>query len=72
MVSQFDFYDCGGLTVTFLGFAEINSRGDVNTSMFNGRRCRMWRIYRLSQSTKDIVFCGTFTAGGLRQRVRKP
>lgn len=66
----FDFYHCGGLSATLLGFAQIDSTGNVNVSMFNGVFRGSGGFIDIVHKTKKIMFCGTFTSGGLEVNVK--
>jgi len=70
-ISQFDYYDGGGLDVAFLGLAQTDAKGNVNVSKFGPKIAGCGGFINISQNTSKIVFCGTFTAGGLEQEIKE-
>ena len=70
----FDLYDGGFLYATFVGLAECDPTGSVNVSRFMDKSGRERRpgaggFINLTQGAKNVIFCGTMTAGGYKAEV---
>jgi acyl CoA:acetate/3-ketoacid CoA transferase len=63
---QFNFYDGGGLDVTFLGIGEVDASGDLNVSRFGDEINGPGGFNNITDRTRRIVFCGSLTSGGLK------
>ena len=69
MPAQFDFYDGGGLDISFLSFAEFDRDGNINVHKFNGKIMGTGGFVDICQNSKKAIFAGTLKAGGLKESV---
>ena len=65
MARQFDFYEGGGLDACFIGALQIDRHGNANGHYAPGKLSGIGGFANISQATKKVVLCLTFTAKGL-------
>ncbi len=63
---QFDYYNGGAVDLCYMGAGEIDNAGNVNVSKLGGRMTGCGGFIDITQPARKVVFCATFSSGGLR------
>jgi len=64
--TMFDLLDGGGFDLTCLASAQIDSQGSVTVHRLPGMIPGCGGFLNIIENVKRIIFCGTFTSGGLK------
>ncbi|TAM88677.1 acyl CoA:acetate/3-ketoacid CoA transferase [bacterium] len=64
--SMFDLIDGGGCDMACLGISEVAPDGSVNVSRLPSAIPGSGGFTNITASTREILYCGAFTAGGLK------
>lgn len=62
---QFEYYTGAGIDYTFMGAGEMDAAGNVNATRMGTKAPGAGGFIDITSTAKNVVFCSTFTGGGL-------
>lgn len=65
---QFEFYTGAGVDYTFMGAGQLDRFGNVNATRMGDKAPGAGGFIDITTTAKHVVFCSTFTGGGLKVR----
>lgn len=63
---QFEFYTGTGVDYTFMGAGQMDISGNVNATRMGDKAPGCGGFIDITTTAKNVVFCSTFTGGGLK------
>ena len=63
---QFEYYTGSGVDYTFMGAGEMDASGNVNATKMGDKAPGCGGFIDITTTAKNVVFCSTFTGGGLK------
>lgn len=63
---QFELYNGAGIDYTFMGAGEMDQYGNVNSTKMGNKAPGAGGFIDITATAKNVVFCSTFTGGGLK------
>lgn len=63
---QFEFYTGTGVDFTFMGAGQMDPSGNVNATRMGDKAPGAGGFIDITSTAKNVVFCSTFTGGGLK------
>ena len=63
---QFEFYTGTGVDFTFMGAGQMDPTGNVNATRMGDKAPGAGGFIDITSTAKNVVFCSTFTGGGLK------
>lgn len=63
---QFEFYSGTGVDFTFMGAGQMEFSGNVNATKMGDKAPGAGGFIDITTTAKNVVFCSTFTGGGLK------